>query len=173
VTTLERFSARGHLSPVRLRQRLGRTRRRLISGNTSALLVLLVSGPIHVQTREPELLLFGERDHKTFLGCLNCSRYESSSVCNRYGEYGSRYNEKSIWNRYGSYGSRFSDTSPWNKYASTPPVIVDASGNFFGYFASNRYQSQRTEIKAYRVFLDKVEEVNQDLVAASDVFCGR
>ena len=31
------------------------------------------------------LLLFGATDHKSFLGCLNCSQYNSGSVCNQYG----------------------------------------------------------------------------------------
>jgi hypothetical protein len=31
----------------------------------------------------PALLLFGGTNHKTFLGCLNCSKYDSASVCNK------------------------------------------------------------------------------------------
>jgi hypothetical protein len=44
----------------------------------------------------PTLLLFGDSDHKTFLGCINCSKYDSGSVCNEYGANGSRYNGKAF-----------------------------------------------------------------------------
>lgn len=41
------------------------------------------------------LLLFGGGGQDVFLGCLNCSRHDDSSVCNQYGEFGSRYRDKS------------------------------------------------------------------------------
>jgi hypothetical protein len=39
----------------------------------------------------PALLLFGDPDHKTFLGCLNCSKFDSGSVCNQFGDNGSQF----------------------------------------------------------------------------------
>jgi hypothetical protein len=65
----------------------------------------------HGQT--PALLLFGGSDHKTFLGCLNCNKYEGGSVCDKYGEQGSKYSSASIWNTYGNFGSKYSSESPW------------------------------------------------------------
>ncbi len=118
-----------------------------------------------------ELLLFVGKSHDVFIGCLNCSKYDSGAVCNKYGDQGSKYNDKSIWNRYGSYGSKYSDTSPWNKYASAPPVIVDREGNFYGYFTANKYQGKRTEIKALLQLTDSVDWVNEDLERARDKFC--
>jgi hypothetical protein len=137
-------------------------------------LVLLV---LALQTRaalgqSPELLLFGGSDHKTFLGCLNCKRFDSGSVCNRYGDSGSRFNANSIWNRFGEYGSRFSSLSPWNKFASDPPVVVDRQGGFYGYFTAAIYHPERTKIKAFLAFLDDDDEVNEDLEAARNRFCG-
>ena len=120
---------------------------------------------------EPALLLFGKEDHKTLLGCLNCSRFEQESVCNRFGDYGSRFNANSIWNPFGEFGSRFSNYSPWNRFASTPPVIVDTSGTFYGYFASNKFQDKRTTIKGLVVLLDNVDWVVEDLQRARDAFC--
>ena len=124
--------------------------------------------PIGIRT---ELLLFGDRNHKTFLGCLNCGQYDSASVCNRYGNHGSRFSSESIWNRFREYGSRFASYSPWNKYATNPPVIVDREGNFYGYFTSNRFHSKRTNSKFHLTFLDNVDEVNDDLERARDLFC--
>jgi hypothetical protein len=136
-----------------------------------ALLVVLALAGTGVHAQTPELLLFGGDDHKTFLGCLNCGRFDPGSVCNRFGDHGSRFSSESIWNRFGNYGSRFSSYSPWNRFASDPPVIVDRQGNFYGYFTSNRYHPKRTEIKFFLVFLDNVDQVNEDLERARDLFC--
>ena len=118
-----------------------------------------------------EFLLVGDSDHSTFLGCLNCSRFDSGSVCNRFGDAGSRFSSTSIWNPFGNYGSRFSPTSPWNKFASDPPVIVDRQGNFYGYFTASRLHSQRTTIQFFLAFLDNVDQVTEDLQRARDAFC--
>lgn len=139
---------------------------------TLVLLVLCVaSGSLHAQTTA--LLLFGGSDHKTFLGCLNCGAYASTSVCNQYGSHGSRYAPESIWNAYGPFGSRYSADSPWNKYASTPPVIVDKDGGFYGYFTANRYHDKRTRIGALVSLTDVGAESDEDLADLSSRFCGR
>lgn len=136
-----------------------------------AVVVLLTLAGVG-QAQTPALLLFGGKDHKVFLGCLNCGRFDSSSVCNRYGDFGSRFSDKSIWNRFGNYGSRFSSESPWNKFATDPPVVVDRDGSFYGYFTANRFHHRRTGIKLFRVFLDHGDEVNEDLQRARDLFRG-
>ena len=82
----------------------------------------------------PALLLFGDENHKTFLGCLNCTKYDAGAVCNKYGDHGSKYNSDSIWNPYGDFGSKYSDDSPWNRYSSSGPIIVDNDGHFYGRF---------------------------------------
>lgn len=51
-----------------------------------------------------------------YLGNLNSNRYDSNSVSNPYGQYGSRYSSDSINNPYGRYGSRYSSDSPNNPY---------------------------------------------------------
>jgi len=134
-------------------------------------LVVLALAATIAQAQTPELLLFGGDDHKTFLGCLNCSPFDSRSICNRFGDYGSPFSSNSIWNRFGHYGSRFSSFSPWNRFASDPPVIVDRDGNFYGYFTANRYHLERTKIKFFAIFLDNVDELYEDLDRARDLFC--
>ena len=87
------------------------------------------------------LMLFGGRGHDTYLGCLSCSEYDSDSIFNEYGQYGSRYGD-TILNPYSDYGSRYSDQSVCNPYASDPPVIVDDDGGFYGRLSvSNLYTS--------------------------------
>ncbi|NPA46231.1 MAG: hypothetical protein GXO24_03355 [Chlorobi bacterium] len=109
-----------------------------------------------------ELLIFGGRGHHVFLGCLNCSRYDESSIWNPYGDFGSRYNEHSIWNRYGDYGSRYSDYSPWNPYADYPPVVVDEEGNFYGYLTLNAYHDKRAEFDLALILYRHYEEIRED-----------
>ncbi len=90
-------------------------------------------------------MIFGGVDHKTYLGCLNCSKYESDSVFNEYGTHGSRYSGESIWNRYSEFGSRYSYYAACNPYATDPPVIVDQNGEFRGRLTLNKYHPQLGE----------------------------
>ena len=122
-------------------------------------------------SQTPALLLFGDNEHKTFLGCLNCSKYDSGSVCNKYGDQGSKYNSDSIWNPYGDFGSKYSSDSPWNWYSSSGPVIVDNSGQFYGRFTANKYASDRTQIKVLNELADVVAS-GADLEAARGLLCG-
>ncbi len=126
---------------------------------------------VNANAQADGLLLFGGSGHDVFLGCLNCSRYDSGSVCNKYGDQGSKYSDKSIWNKYGNYGSRYSDSSPWNKYASNPPAIVDREGNFYGYFTANKYKDKRTKIKVLIVLTDNADWVTDDMDRARDALC--
>jgi hypothetical protein len=88
----------------------------------------------------PALLLYGGSGHKTFLGCLNCSEMSQSSVFNSY-SFGSAYGQ-TIFNRYSDFGSEYSIWGACNAYATDPPVIVDASGRFYGRLTLNEYHSE-------------------------------
>lgn len=90
----------------------------------------------------PEIMIFGGDNHDVYLGCLSCSEYDSDSVFNEYGDYGSRYSSESIFNNFGDYGSRFSQYSPCNPFANDPPVIVDEDGNFYGYLTLSISKNQ-------------------------------
>jgi hypothetical protein len=96
--------------------------------------------PIAPPVPSVRVLVFGGRDHKTFLGCL-CGDYESDSVTYEYGQFGSRYATESIWNHYGEYGSPYIDTSACNSYANEPPVVVTSDGKFIGYLTLNEYKA--------------------------------
>ena len=73
-----------------------------------------------------------------YLGKLTFNRYDSESIYNPYGSYGSRYSSTSIFNPYSSYGSRYSSLSPFNPYTSTPPTIY-MYGQDVGLLTKNRY----------------------------------
>lgn len=86
-----------------------------------------------------KIMIFGGSGHDVYLGCLNCSEYDSDSVFNEYGTYGNEYSTDSIFNEYGQYGGEYSSYSPCNEYSTTPPVVVDKDGNFYGYLTINEY----------------------------------
>lgn len=90
------------------------------------------------------LMLFGGENHRTYLGCLNCNQFDSESVLNEFGSYGSAYSSTSIFNHYDDFGSKYSIYGACNLYASDPPVIVDGQGQFYGRLTVNRFNPQRT-----------------------------
>lgn len=112
------------------------------------LLLLLAIGMIFIsQSFSQTLHLYGGQTHDDYLGCLNCSSYDANSIWNEYGTYGSSFSSESIWNEYGTYGNEYSSYSPWNEYTSTPPVVVDNDGNFYGYFTVNEYKTKRADFE--------------------------
>jgi hypothetical protein len=104
-----------------------------------------------------ELYLMGGKNNEVNLGCITCSKYSSESVWNSYGTYGSKYSSNSIWNIYGTYGSKYNPYCPWNSYSNTAPSVVDKEGNFYGYFSTNKYISNRVTDEWLIDILDRWE----------------
>lgn len=131
---------------------------------------LIVFGLCLATPASAELLLFGGRGHDVFLGCLDCSNYDSDSVCNEYGK-GSEYASAGLFNEYGSFGSEYSSTSPWNEYASGTdvPVLVDRDGGFYGYFTINRYRSDAVGFAGD--LADVFESADGDLEIVREALC--
>jgi hypothetical protein len=117
------------------------------------------------------LLLFGGKDHKTFLGCLNCVDTSASSVCNDLGKYGSDLQPDSIWNNLGRFGNDLNSESPWNDLSNDAPIIVDAEGKSYGYFSTNTLHHDRTRIGWLVAILDYYEKDN-DLDKTREKMCG-
>ena len=127
--------------------------------NKLVLLFLFITSLTYCQT----LHLYGGSNHDIYLGCLNCSNFDTNSVWNEYGKYGSSYNTNSIWNEYGTYGSEYNSNSPWNSYASNPPVVVDKQGNFYGYFTINEYKSQRADFSLALTMYEYYDLIRDDV----------
>lgn len=123
------------------------------SQNMAAFMEGMASG---ASSHTSKLMIYGGQSHKQFLGCLNCSEYDSNSVMNSYGNYGSSYSSTSINNSYSEYGSSYSQFSACNRYATTPPVIVDSQGNFYGYLTINQYKSQAIKDRNIVTWLDSI-----------------
>lgn len=79
-------------------------------------------------------------DDEQFLGRISSSKYDSDSIMNEYGPYGSRYSLTSIFNPYSMYGSPYSTLSPFNRYTGTPPKVF-LNDIFIGYLTLNEYIS--------------------------------
>ncbi len=109
------------------------------------------------------LQLYGGEDHKEYLGCLNCNRYDRNSIWNPYGNFGSKYNSNCIWNSYGNYGGKYSNQSPFNAYAMYPPVIVDEDGNFYGYLTVNEHNSKQSTIPTAVIIYKNWESIKDDV----------
>lgn len=76
----------------------------------------------------------------TYLGKLTSNQFDSDSILNEFGPYGSEFSPKSIFNEFGTYGSEFSSQSPFNEFAPTPPKIY-VNGQFYGLLTVNEFVS--------------------------------
>ena len=81
-------------------------------------------------------VLIAQDDKNTFLGKLTNS-FDSQSIFNEFGTYGSEFNSASIWNQFGTFGSEFNSYSPFNSFTSTPPMIIK-NRKIIGYLSANK-----------------------------------
>lgn len=95
-----------------------------------------------------KLMIFGGADHDVYLGCLSCPPWETDSVHNEVGQYGSEISPSSIRNPISLWGSTIAVTSACNEIASDPPVLVDKAGKYYGELTMNKVRPKRTTIKA-------------------------
>lgn len=123
--------------------------------------------PVAAQAQNVALLLFDGSTGTKFAGCLNCSEYDRTAVCNRYGDFGSEYSDDSIWNRYGKFGSEYEKDSPWNRYGEGLRV-VDTDGNYYGRFTlSFNDQSRHPVVQSLLGLYEKTD----NLEAIRDILC--
>ena len=74
-------------------------------------------------------------DDNEYLGRFT-NKFDSQSVLNEFGAYGSPYRSTSTNNTFGTYGSPYSSLSARNPYASRPPRIIK-NGVFLAYYTTN------------------------------------
>lgn len=100
---------------------------------------LLLPSVANAYVIKPPLILVAADSNYTYLGKLTTNQYDSDSIYNKYGNYGSKYSSESIWNDYGNYGGKYSSYSPFNQFTTTPPYIIDGNGNIVGRLTVNPY----------------------------------
>ena len=100
-----------------------------------------------------KIMIFGGNSHSVYLGCLSCSKFDSESVFNQYGTYGSSYSGQSIFNKFSEYGSDYSAHSACNASAIDPPIIVDDRGQSYGRLVIGSYRTDSPNWPALRAWL--------------------
>ncbi|WP_124981413.1 hypothetical protein [Nonlabens xiamenensis] len=103
------------------------------------LLNLLIGGLAQGQ----EMHLYGGENHQVYLGCLTCERFQTNSIWNAFGEYGSSFSSTSIWNDLNIYGDPNKNYSPWNPLSTNPPKILNQHGKFLGYLTAIKNHKDR------------------------------
>ena len=83
-----------------------------------------------------------------FLGTITSNTFDTSSILNEYGPFGSPYSTTSIFNQYSDYGSRYGSNSVNNPYCSTPPKLI-INGRLLGYITVNHYVSERIDTEVF------------------------
>ena len=78
------------------------------------------------------------------LGVITRNQYNTNSIANKYGDYGSEYSSTSIFNKYCAYGGQYSALSPFNRYSSTPPMVYMGS-SLIAYLTINTAMSPRID----------------------------
>lgn len=116
-----------------------------------------------VSKNDGTLHIYAGSSHEVYLGCLNCNSSSPNSIWNAYGTYGNRNSSKSIWNEYGTYGNVYKPYCPWNEYSTTPPVIVDKAGGFYGYFTLNTYKAKRANFDLVLIIYKNYESIRDDV----------
>jgi len=110
-----------------------------MKSKTLALFVLLIAASAHAEEvcdTVKGAVLIAQDDKNTYLGKI-ANSYDSESIFNEYGTYGSQYNSLSIWNQYGTFGSEYNSNSATNPYTSTPPMIIK-NRKILGYLSANK-----------------------------------
>lgn len=121
-----------------------------------ALLVLLICLTGFAFAQNEKIMIFGGENNDVYLGCLNCSKFESDSLFNEFGRFGSKFRAESIFNNFGDYGSKFSNESACNKFAQDPPIIVDEDGNAYGVLTLNKNHRHAIKIDSILEWLEEV-----------------
>ncbi|PSJ16410.1 hypothetical protein C7H79_13540 [Nitrosomonas supralitoralis] len=91
----------------------------------------VISLALFTTTAQSNPPILVDRETGKYLGTLSNNHYDSDSVSNPYGQYGSKYSPDSISNPYGQYGSKYSPDSPNNPYATNPPVIISPDNSLY------------------------------------------
>lgn len=82
-----------------------------------------------------------------FLGTITTNPFDSQSIGNAIGRYGSSISSTSIFNEIGRYGGEISRMSPFNSITSTPPRIYK-NDQFIAYLTVNTIKTPRVDPRA-------------------------
>ena len=81
-------------------------------------------------------IIIAQDGKNTYLGKITNS-FDSDSIFNDFGTYGSEFSSNSIWNEFSTFGNEFNTYSPFNEFSSSPPMIIKDK-KLIGYLSSNK-----------------------------------
>jgi len=116
------------------------------SDATSGTNTISVSGTGTTVTKvtTPGYYVWGGPNYTQYLGvatCVFCVEYDSNSINNQFGSYGSQFSTTSIRNQFSQYGSEFSTYSACNQFASNPPRVYNADRSvYYGELTLNQFR---------------------------------
>ncbi len=90
---------------------------------------------------------------RQFLGRINNNHYDTESIINQYGPFGSQYSSTSIHNAYSQYGSQYGAYSLNNPYCTQPPKLF-LNERFIGYITANQHITDRISAEAFLYALE-------------------
>jgi hypothetical protein len=82
------------------------------------------------------------------LGKINTNPYDTESILNEYGPFGSQYSATSIFNEYSQYGSQYGFYSINNPYCTQPPKLY-INGRLLGLVSANSHVPNRISPEAF------------------------
>jgi hypothetical protein len=88
-----------------------------------------------------------------FLGKISSNKFDSKSILNKYGPFGSKYSTTSIFNQYSQYGSKYGSYSINNPYCSQPPKLI-INGRLLGYVSTNKFVNNRIPTETFLFALE-------------------
>jgi len=89
-----------------------------------------------IQTYQDAKVISSGREPE-YLGTIT-NEFDTHSIFNPFGRFGSMFGMNSIWNQFGRYGGEFSLYSPFNQFSSDPPIIVK-DGKIVGRLSVNKF----------------------------------
>ncbi|MEX5576215.1 hypothetical protein [Pseudophaeobacter sp. A-200-2] len=109
-----------------------------------------------------------EADDKQFLGKVTSNKFDTESILNQYGPYGSKYSNTSIFNPYCPYGGQYGRFSPENPYTTTPPKLI-INNKEIGRVSANSFIPNRIPVEAFLFSLrNDIHGLLQGNVSRSD-----
>ena len=81
-------------------------------------------------------VIVAQDSRNTVLGKITNS-FDSDSIFNEFGTYGSEFSSDSIWNEFSTFGNEFNSESPFNEFSPSPPMIIKG-GEVIGYLSVNK-----------------------------------
>lgn len=82
----------------------------------------MLQGEYDLRMRRQESFLLAQDGQ--FLSMLSSNKFQTDSIMNEYGIYGSKYSATSIFNQHSRYDSPYASYSAFNPNTSTPPLII-------------------------------------------------